>query len=181
MEFIKSKLEGVVEIIPNIYGDQRGYFLESYNEKVFKENGIDIQFVQDNESFSAKNVLRGLHFQAPPYAQDKLVRVISGKVLDVILDIRKSSPTYGQFECYELDSIRKNMLLVPKGFAHGFATLEDNTIFAYKCSNGYVKESEGGIMWNDSMLNIDWKIDSPIISDKDHLLSGFEEFETPFN
>jgi len=181
MEFKKSKLEGVVEITPNVFGDDRGYFLESYSKQLFLENGIDIDFVQDNQSLSSKGVLRGLHFQAPPYAQDKLVRVISGRVLDVVLDIRKNSPTYGQHEIYELTANKKNMLLVPKGFAHGFATLEDDTIFVYKCSNLYNKECEGGVLWNDEALAIKWGINNPIVSEKDKILPLFRDFESPFN
>ena len=178
MEFIKSKLKGVVEIIPNIFGDERGYFLESYNHELFKKNGIDIDFVQDNQSLSSKGVVRGLHFQAPPYAQDKLVRVVKGCVLDVVVDIRKSSATYGQYETYMLSEEKKNMVLIPKGFAHGFVTLEDNTIFVYKCSGVYNKVSEGGILWNS--LSIDWQVSNPIISEKDKILPEFKDFDTPF-
>ena len=178
MKFVKSKLEGVIEILPSVFGDERGYFLESYNKDLFLKNGIDIDFVQDNQSLSSKGVLRGLHFQAPPYAQDKLVRVIKGSVLDVVVDVRKNSDTYGQFETFKLTEEDKNMLLVPKGFAHGFATLEDNTIFVYKCSNIYNKESEGGLKWNS--LNINWLIENPIISQKDEILPNFSDFNTPF-
>lgn len=178
MEFKRSKLEGVIEIIPNVFGDERGYFLESYNKDLFSKNGIDISFVQDNQSLSSKNVVRGLHFQAPPFAQDKIVRVIKGSVVDVVVDIRKNSPTYGQFETYTLTEEKKNMLLVPKGFAHGFVTLEDNTIFVYKCSNIYNKESEGGILWNS--LDINWHVENPLVSDKDKILPKFSEFITPF-
>ena len=126
----------------------------------------------------SKGVVRGLHFQAPPFAQDKLVRVIKGSVLDVVVDIRKNSSTYGQFETYDLTEDKKNMLFIPKGFAHGFATLEDNTIFVYKCSNIYNRESEGGILWNS--IDIDWKLDCLLISDKDKILPAFSDFETPF-
>lgn len=178
MEFKHSRLKGVIEIIPNVFGDNRGYFLESYNKNLFKDNGIDIDFVQDNQSLSSKGVLRGLHFQTPPFAQDKLVRVISGRVLDVVVDIRKNSTTYGEFETFELRSDLKNMLLVPKGFAHGFATLEDDTLFVYKCSNIYNKESEGGLKWDS--LSIDWKLTNPLISEKDLILPNFENFNTPF-
>ena len=178
MEFKRSILEGVIEIIPNVFGDERGYFLESYNKDLFSKNGIDISFVQDNQSLSSKNVVRGLHFQAPPFAQDKIVRVIKGSVVDVVVDIRKNSPTYGQFETYTLTEEKKNMLLVPKGFAHGFVTLEDNTIFVYKCSNVYNKESEGGILWNS--LDINWQVENPIVSDKDKILPKFSEFITSF-
>ena len=178
MKFNKSKLEGVIEIIPDVFGDSRGYFLESYNKSVFQDQGIDIEFVQDNQSLSSKGVLRGLHFQAPPYAQDKLVRVIQGRVIDVVVDIRKASKTYGKYDVFEISAEKKNMVLVPKGFAHGFVTLEDDTLFVYKCSNVYNKDSEGGVLW--SSLDIDWQIKKPLISEKDKILPKFEDFVTPF-
>jgi dTDP-4-dehydrorhamnose 3,5-epimerase len=165
MEFKKTKLEGVIEIIPNLFEDDRGYFFESYNKELFIENGIDVDFVQDNQSMSSKGTLRGLHFQKPPYEQDKLVSVVRGSVMDVVVDLREDSPTYGQFETFELDSEKKNMVFVPKGFAHGFVSHEDNTIFTYKCSNFYNKESEGGIHYDS--LNIDWGYENPIVSEKD--------------
>jgi dTDP-4-dehydrorhamnose 3,5-epimerase len=166
MEFRQSSIKGLVEITPRLFRDERGVFFESYTEKLFKENGINAVFVQDNQSFSVKNVLRGLHFQKPPFAQGKLVRVIKGKVLDVAVDIRKDSPTYGQHEAVILDAEKCNMLYVPQGFAHGFLALEES-IFAYKCTNYYHKESESGIIWDDPDIKINWGIKNPLISGKD--------------
>jgi dTDP-4-dehydrorhamnose 3,5-epimerase len=156
----------VVEIIPRIFEDERGYFFESYNKSVFHSNGILEEFVQDNQSFSRKGVLRGLHFQKEPYAQGKLVKVSLGKVLDVVVDIRKGSPTLGQHAKFLLEAHKNNMLYIPPGFAHGFVTLED-AIFTYKCTNLYHKESEGGVLWNDPEIGIDWTISNPIVSGKD--------------
>jgi len=174
MEFRKSSIEGLIEIQPQIFGDSRGYFFESYRYDLFKENGIPEVFIQDNQSFSTKGVLRGLHFQKPPHGQGKLVRVISGKVLDVAVDLRPNSPTYGQYEKVVLDAELKNMFYVPPGFAHGFYTIED-AIFSYKCTNVYNKESEGGILWNDPDLNIDWGVSQPNVSEKDLILSSFKD------
>ena len=151
-----------------------------FNGKTFSINGIDIDFVQDNQSFSSKGVVRGLHFQNPPFAQGKLVRVIKGSVLDIAVDIRKDSPTYGQHVSVMLSGENKKMFWIPAGFAHGFSTLENNTIFSYKCSGTYNKESECSLMWNDSELNIDWKIDNPIISEKDKQSEKFKNFKTQF-
>jgi len=166
MEFRQSSIKGLVEIIPRLFRDERGLFFESYTEKLFRENGIEARFVQDNQSFSIKNVLRGLHFQKPPFAQGKLVRVIKGKALDIAVDIRKDSPTFGQHEAIILDADKCNMFYVPEGFAHGFLALEE-TILAYKCTNYYHKESESGIIWNDPDLKINWGGQSPLISAKD--------------
>ncbi len=166
MEFRKTRIEGLVEIFPKIFNDSRGYFFESYKKELFAANGIPFDFVQDNQSFSTAGVLRGLHFQNEPYAQGKLVRVISGKVIDIAVDLRPDSPTFGQYESFVLDSIRQNMVYVPEGFAHGFATLED-AVFSYKCTNPYHKASESGIIWNDPDLNIDWGIQNPNVSEKD--------------
>jgi dTDP-4-dehydrorhamnose 3,5-epimerase len=142
--------------------------LESYNEQTFKKNGIDVNFVQDNQSLSCKGTLRGLHFQKPPYAQAKLVRAITGSILDVVVDIRKNSNTYGEYFSIVLSGENKRMLYIPEGFAHGFLALEDNTLIQYKCSNFYNKETEGGLIWNDPDININWGIGyEPIISDKD--------------
>jgi dTDP-4-dehydrorhamnose 3,5-epimerase len=174
MEFRKSSIEGLIEIQPQIFGDSRGYFFESYRYDLFKENGIPEVFIQDNQSFSTKGVLRGLHFQKPPHGQGKLVRVISGKVLDVAVDLRPNSPTYGQHEKVVLDAELNNMFYVPPGFAHGFYTIED-AIFSYKCTNVYNKESEGGILWNDPDLNIDWGVAQPNVSEKDLILSSFKD------
>lgn len=174
MEFRESFIKGLYEITPKIFGDDRGYFFESYSEKVFKENGINARFVQDNQSFSVKGVLRGLHFQRPPFAQGKLVRVITGKVMDIAVDLRKDSPTFGKYDSFVLDAKSGNMVYVPEGFAHGFAALEDS-IFSYKCTNLYHKESEGGINWADPSLNIDWGIENPIVSEKDKELRYLDE------
>lgn len=168
MEFKKTKLEGVWIIEPKIFKDERGLFFESYSKREFENQGIDIDFVQDNHSVSLKKgTLRGLHFQKDPFAQSKLVRVTKGKVYDVIVDIRKDLKTFGQWEGFELSAQNFKMLLVPSGFAHGFLTLEDDTIFQYKCSEFYHPESESGIIWNDPDLNINWPIKNPIILEKD--------------
>lgn len=181
MNFIKTKIEGLYILEPKVFGDDRGYFLESFNQEVFDSNLEDeIIFKQDNESKSSKNVLRGLHFQKPPYAQGKLVRVVKGKVLDVAVDLRKDSPTYGHYEKVELSEDNKRQFWVPAGFAHGFLTLEDDTIFSYKCTELYHPESEGGISWNDPDLNIDWGISVPILSQKDEESNFFRTFESPF-
>ena len=174
MESRKSSIEGLIEIQPKIFGDSRGYFFESYRYDLFKDNGISEVFIQDNQSFSTKGVLRGLHYQKDPFGQGKLVRVISGKVLDVAVDLRPNSPTYGQHEKVVLDAELNNMFYVPPGFAHGFYTIED-AIFSYKCTNVYNKESEGGILWNDPALNIDWGVSEPNVSEKDLVLSSFKE------
>ena len=154
--------------------------MESYNRQSLEKLGVNVAFVQDNQSFSTKNVLRGLHFQKPPFAQAKLVRVLSGRALDVIVDIRKDSPTYGQHLTVELDAERSNQLFIPAGFAHGFLTLEDDTTFFYKCSDYYNKESEGGLLWNDPDLGINWNVTDPIVSDKDLVQPTFKDFITPF-
>ncbi|MBU3928106.1 MAG: dTDP-4-dehydrorhamnose 3,5-epimerase [Bacteroidetes bacterium GWF2_41_31] len=180
MEIIKTNIPDLYIVKPTVFEDHRGYFFESYNKEVFLRHGIDQNFVQDNESKSQKNVLRGLHFQKPPFAQGKLVRVIRGSVLDVAVDIRKSSPTYGKWASIELTQENKWMYWVPPGFAHGFVTLEDNTTFFYKCTNMYNKESEGSILWNDPDLNIDWKISQPILSEKDIIAPLFKDFISPF-
>lgn len=180
MEIVKTNIQDLLIIKPKVFSDDRGYFFEAYNNKVFSDNGLDLKFVQDNESKSQKGVLRGLHFQKPPFAQGKLVRVINGAVLDVAVDIRKNSPTYGKHYKIELTESNKTMYWVPPGFAHGFLTLEDNTIFSYKCTNLYNKESEGSILWNDPDLNIDWGIKNPILSDKDKESQLFKDFESPF-
>jgi len=172
MEIRKTSIEGLIEIFPRIFQDERGYFLETYSVKAFADAGLEMTFVQDNLSFSKKGVVRGLHFQNAPFAQGKLVRVITGKVLDIAVDIRPNSPTFGKWESFVLDAERANMAYVPEGFAHGFAALE-NSLFSYKCTNVYDKDSESGILWNDKDLAIDWQIINPIISEKDELLSTF--------
>ncbi len=180
MEIIKTKINDLLIIKPKVFADSRGYFFESYNENVFKQHGINVNFVQDNQSLSNKNVLRGLHFQIPPFDQGKLVRVISGAVLDVAVDIRKGSPTYGQYEAIELTEENKTMFYIPSGFAHGFLTLRDNTVFSYKCTNTYHKNAEGAILWNDTDLNINWNVSNPILSEKDLIATPFKNFESPF-
>lgn len=180
MQITHTDFEGLYIIQPKCFEDERGYFFESYNENVFKKNGLDLKFVQDNQSMSQKGVLRGLHFQQPPYAQGKLVRVIKGAVLDVVVDIRKKSKTFGQHFTIELNDKNKKMLYIPEGFAHGFLTIEDNTIFFYKCTNFYYKPSEVCILWNDPLLNINWGIANPIISEKDTQGILFSELKSLF-
>ncbi len=180
MEIIKPSIEGLFLIKPNIFRDDRGYFFESWSKDIFVKNGLDFEFVQDNESLSSKGVLRGLHFQNPPFAQGKLVRVIKGRVLDVAVDIRKESQTYGQYFAVELSEENKTIFWIPPGFAHGFIALEDDTIFTYKCTGVYNAEYEGSLLWNDVDLNIDWKIETPLVSDKDMLAGGFKNFESKF-
>jgi len=180
MEIIKTPLDGLLIIQPHVFRDDRGYFFESFNYQYFIDVGLNLNFVQDNESKSQKDVLRGLHFQNPPFAQGKLVRVIKGGVLDVAVDIRKDSVTYGECFKIELNEANKTMLWIPPGFAHGFATLEDDTIFSYKCTNIYHKTSEGSIRWNDPDLNIEWNIKNPILSDKDKISPYFKDFVSAF-
>lgn len=177
----QTGIEGLFIIKPRVFEDERGYFFESYNKEDFIAKGVKVDFVQDNQSMSNAGVLRGLHFQQPPYAQAKLVRVIKGAVLDVVVDIRKKSETYGKHYALELNEKNKWMMLIPEGFAHGFLTLQDQTIFSYKCSSGYNKDSEGAILWNDSDLDIPWGIETPVLSPKDKLASPFKNFLTPFS
>ncbi len=171
----ETGFEGLLEIFPTIFEDNRGWFYESYNPKTFQQHGINTKFVQENQSFSKKGVVRGLHLQKAPYQQAKLVTVIKGDILDIVVDLRPTSKTFKQVYYCELDSVKRNYLLVPEGFAHGFAALED-TIFSYKCSNFYNKESEAGIIWNDPDLKIDWRTSNPIISEKDLQLQTLEQF-----
>jgi len=181
MEFIETKFKDAWIIKPDVFEDERGFFMESYSKKVFAEHGIDAVFVQDNHSMSvSKGVLRGMHFQKPPHTQAKLVRATKGAVYDVIIDIRKDSGTFGKWQGFELTESNKLMLFVPKGFAHGFCTLEDNTEFQYKCDDYYAPESEGGIIWNDPDLAIDWPIEEPILSGKDKLHPEFKNLNSPF-
>ncbi len=181
MNFERTSIEDVILIKPTLFGDDRGYFFESFHQQKFNEFvGKQINFAQDNESKSSKNVLRGLHFQAPPFAQGKLVRVIQGSVLDVALDIRKSSKTYGQFVSFVLSADNKMQAFIPEGFAHGFLTLEDQTIFQYKCTNYYHPQSEGSILWNDSALSIPWNVEQPILSPKDEKGMLLKDFHSPF-
>ncbi len=182
MEVIKTKIEGVYIISPKLYGDDRGYFFESFNKRNLEQYlPKNIEFVQDNQSKSKKGVLRGLHFQSPPYDQGKLIRVLSGKVLDVVVDIRRNSKTYGEHVSIELNSADHQMVWVPPGMGHGFLTLEDDTIFSYKCTNYYYPESEGAILWRDEDLGINWEIeDAPLVSEKDKLGIRFKDFISPF-
>ena len=177
----KFKIDGPVLISSRIFKDDRGLFFESFNQNQFNDIvGEEVNFVQDNLSVSKKNVVRGLHFQKPPYAQGKLVRVLKGKVIDIAVDIRKNSPTYGQHISVELSAENGKMFWVPPGFAHGFSALEEDTIFSYKCTNYYNQKSEDALLWNDENLMIDWGIKKPILSEKDELSQVFINFETPF-
>lgn len=164
-----TSIEGVVILEPEVFSDERGYFFESFSQREFEEKVCKTQFVQDNESRSVYGVLRGLHFQWPPHAQAKLVRVVKGRVLDIALDIRKGSPTFGRHVATELSDENRRQLFIPRGFAHGFAVLSDEVIFQYKCDNYYVREAEGGILWNDPALWIDWQLPETdvVLSEKD--------------
>lgn len=182
MEIIKTDIEGLLIIKPRIFEDNRGYFFESFNKQTFEDNGLNYNFIQDNESKSSYGVIRGLHYQLAPYAQTKLVRVLKGKVLDVAVDLRKGSPTFGKWHAVELTEDNKTQFLVPKGFAHGFSVLSETAIFAYKCDNLYNKDSERGINFNDYALNIDWGIpnDKAIISAKDKVLPNMADADMNF-
>lgn len=180
MELLPTNIPEVLVIKPKVFQDERGYFLESFNKQVLDELGFRKDFVQDNESCSKKGVLRGLHYQVPPYQQGKLVRVIKGSVLDVAVDIRKGSSTYGIHVAKVLDDKSKEMLWIPPGFAHGFVSLEDGTIFSYKCTGFYNKESEGCIIWNDPQLDINWGINNPEVSEKDNKGLRFNTLDSPF-
>ena len=182
MKFIKTEISDVYIIEPSVFGDARGYFLESFNLEKFEENVSPIKFVQDNESKSSKGVLRGLHFQNPPFNQAKLVRCIEGRVMDVAVDIRKGSPTYGKHVAVELTGENKLQLFVPRGFAHGFSVLSDTAVFAYKVDNSYAPESDSGIRYDDKELNIDWGLNKEEVqlSLKDKNLSFFKDLDSPF-
>ncbi len=182
MNVIKTKIDGLLIIEPQIFGDERGFFVETYNAPRYEDAGIPAEFVQDNLSASMKGVIRGLHFQKSPHAQGKLVQVIKGSVLDVAVDIRTGSPTYGQWVSVLLTEHNKKQFWIPKGFAHGFVALEDYTIFSYKCTDVYAPELDGGILWNDHMLAIDWQLGThdivePIISTKDQANGPFASLE----
>ena len=183
MNVIETKIPGVVIIEPRLFPDARGYFFESFSKREFEEKVGKIDFVQDNESKSSYGVLRGLHFQKPPYAQSKLVRVVKGAVLDVAVDIRKGSPTYGQHVAVELTEDNHRQFFIPRGFAHGFAVLTDEVIFQYKCDNFYAPASEGAIAWDDPDLGIDWRVpaEKVILSEKDKKHPRLKEMETPFS
>ncbi|MBO3270017.1 dTDP-4-dehydrorhamnose 3,5-epimerase [Hymenobacter defluvii] len=180
MEFKYFNIADVVEVLPRVFGDARGAFFESFSAEKMTAAGITGDWVQDNQSRSDRGVVRGLHFQAPPFAQAKMVRVAAGRALDVIVDIRKDSPTYGQHIAVELDAERYNMLYVPVGFAHGFTALEDNTLFLYKCTNYYAPQAEGGLRWNDPALGIDWGVTDATVSAKDQVLPLLKDFVSPF-
>ncbi len=176
MEIRQTPIKDVYEIYPRVFNDARGYFLEAYRKDMFEKHGLPTEWMQDNQSYSMAGILRGLHFQTGKFAQAKLARVIMGKVLDVCVDLRKDSPSFGMHHAVILDSVRHNMLYIPKGFAHGFAVLED-AVFSYKCSNLYDKDSEGGIIWDDPELDIDWQITNPVLSDKDRSWPGIQKFK----
>ncbi len=182
MPFIPTKIKDVVIFEPRIFTDDRGYFFETYNEKLFNDNGIAAKFVQDNQSKSSYGVIRGLHFQKGEHAQAKLVRVLQGRVLDVAVDLRKGSETYGKYVAVELSDVNNLQLFIPRGFAHGFSVLSRTAVFAYKCDNLYCKESEGGIDCNDPDLGIDWQIpaEDRVLSEKDKLHPLFKDFKTCF-
>jgi len=180
MEIIKTPIEGLLVIKPKIFGDDRGYFFESWSKESFAKNVLNLDFVQDNQSLSSKGVLRGLHFQNPPFSQGKLVRVIKGAVLDVVVDIRKESSTYGKHFSIELNEENKTICWIPPGFAHGFVTLEDDTIFTYKCTGVYNSASEEALLWSDKDLNIDWRAINPLVSDKDLVAGSFKNFKSQF-
>lgn len=180
----KTEIDGVLIIEPKVFGDERGYFFESFNAKEFAEKtGLEISFVQDNESMSTYGVMRGLHFQCPPFSQSKLVRVVKGSVLDVAVDIRKGSPTYGQHVAVELTEENHRQFFVPRGFAHGFAVLSDIALFQYKCDNFYAPQADGGISILDKSLGIDWRIPTAkaILSKKDTKHSCLKDFDSPFS
>lgn len=183
MEIIKTAIEGLVIIEPRVFRDARGYFFESFSQREFDEKVRPIRFVQDNESMSTYGVIRGLHFQSPPYTQSKLVRCVKGRVLDVAVDIRKGSPTYGQHVAVELSGENHRQVFIPRGFAHGFAVLSDTAIFQYKCDNFYAPEADTGINLKDSTLGIDWRLplDAAILSEKDLGHVCLKDFDSPFD
>lgn len=183
MEIIKTAIDGLVIIEPKVFQDARGYFFESFSQREFEEKVRKINFVQDNESMSSYGVMRGLHFQRPPYTQSKLVRCVKGRVLDVAVDIRKGSPTYGQYEAVELSEGNHRQFFVPRGFAHGFAVLSETAIFQYKCDNFYAPQADGGISIKDDTLGIDWQIptENAILSEKDINHLCLKDFDSPFD
>lgn len=175
-----SKIYDLIVITPDVFGDERGFFMETYRESIFSENGINVKFIQDNHSRSQKGVLRGLHFQKPPFSQSKLVRCTKGVVLDVVVDCRQNSETFGQFEMIEISEENKKMIFIPQGFAHGFVALTDIADFQYKCDNYYNKESEAGILYNDPKVGIPWPELDYIISEKDKLLDNLDSIRGIF-
>ena len=180
MIITKTAIEGLLILEPRVFKDDRGLFFESFNQDLFNAEAGPVNFIQDNQSVSKKGVLRGLHFQNNPHAQGKLVRVAQGRVIDVAVDIRKDSPTYGKHLAVELSAENNKQFWVPAGFAHGFVSLEEDTIFCYKCTGYYAPECEGSLLWNDEDLNIDWGIDNPLVSDKDKIATKFTNFTTSF-
>ena len=182
MNIIETNIEGVIIIEPRLFEDERGYFFESFNQKEFQEKVCKTTFIQDNESKSSYGVIRGLHFQKPPFAQSKLVRVIKGAVLDVAVDIRKGSPTFGQYVSVELTGENHRQFFIPRGFAHGFSVLSEEVIFQYKCDNFYSPQSEGAIAWNDPDLNIDWRIpaEKVVLSEKDSKHPRLKDWQNVF-
>jgi dTDP-4-dehydrorhamnose 3,5-epimerase len=182
MKVVRNHISGLLTLEPSVFEDDRGYFIESFNKTAFKDaTGVDVDFVQDNESMSNKGVLRGLHFQVPPFAQDKLVRVVRGSVIDVAVDLRQNSPTFGEYAKVLLSAKNKKQFFVPKGFAHGFVVLEDQTIFSYKCSKFYHRDSERSLKWDDPGIGIDWEVNEPILSYKDRETEQrLEDFSTTF-
>lgn len=182
MDVVRTDIEGLVIIQPRLFEDQRGYFFESFSEREFAHKVAPVSFVQDNESKSSYGVLRGLHFQKPPYEQAKLVRVVKGRVLDVAVDLRKGSPTYGRYVAVELSEDNHRQLFIPRGFAHGFCVLSDEAVFQYKCDNYYAPQSEGAVRWDDPDLDIDWKIplEDVILSDKDRNHPCFKDLDDVF-
>ena len=183
MKVVKTDIEGVLIIEPDVFGDCRGYFMESFSQRKFSEQVADVTFVQDNESKSSYGVVRGLHFQKPPHTQSKLVRVVSGRVLDVAVDIRKGSPTFGKHVAVELSGDNHRQIFIPKGFAHGFAVLSDEAVFQYKCDAFYAPESEGAIAWDDPEIGVDWRIpeDKVTLSEKDRNHSLLKDAEWLFD
>lgn len=185
MNVYKTHIDGLLIIEPQVFGDERGFFVETYNAERYKEVGITNDFLQDNLSKSSKGVLRGLHFQKPPYAQGKLVQVVQGSVLDVAVDVRHGSSTFGEWVSVELNEQNKKQFWIPEGFAHGFITLEDDTLFSYKCTNVYAPDHDGGIIWNDEDLAIDWQLEKydikdPIVSEKDEKNIAFKDIDKDF-
>ena len=183
MKVIKTPIEGVVIIEPKVFNDARGYFFESFSQREFEEKVRKINFVQDNESMSSYGVMRGLHFQCPPFTQSKLVRCVKGRVLDVAVDIRKGSPTYGQHVAVELTEENHRQFFVPRGFAHGFAVLSETAVFQYKCDNFYAPQADGGISIKDDSLGIDWHIpvENALLSEKDTKHALLKDFDSPFS
>ncbi len=181
MKITQTGFKDLLIIQPSVFADERGYFFEAFNEAQFRvQTGLNITFVQDNESMSAKGVLRGLHFQTPPKTQAKLVRVSKGAVLDVVLDLRVTQPTFGQHYKILLSAENKTQLFIPEGFAHGFVVLEENSIFSYKCTNYYSREHDRSLLWNDPAIGIDWEVSNPMVSQKDSEAKGFEHFKDIF-